>query len=117
MAHWSYLIQIIFGGELLVSNKDSDWDTVKTDKMLLGIPNEEDGDDKVANYRGIGLSDMINCISNNKNARCSIDLALHVLEIMDGILISSKNNSIYKTETSCDQPAPLTEDDIKNLKH
>jgi hypothetical protein len=60
---------------------------------------------------------MVNCISNNKNARCSIDLALHVLEIMDGILISSKNNSIYKTETSCDQPAPLTENDIKNLKH
>ena len=106
-----------FGGELLVSNKDSDWDIVKTDKMFLGIPNEEDGDDKVANYRGIGLSDMVNCISNNKNARCSIDLALHVLEIMDGILISSKNNSIYKTETSCDQPAPLTENDIKNLKH
>jgi predicted dehydrogenase len=106
-----------FGGELLVSNKESNWEVIETDKMLLGIPNAEENDKMVANYRGVGLSDMVNCIANKKNNRCSIELALHVLEIMDGILISSKNNSIYKIKTSCNQPEPFTEDEIKNIKN
>ena len=49
----------------------------------------------IANYRGIGLSEMINAISNNINLRCSLDLSLHVLEVMDGIIVSSqKKNTI-----------------------
>jgi len=46
----------------------------------------------LANYRGIDLSDMVNSITQGKKARCSIDLTLHVLEIMDGILASSENS-------------------------
>ena len=36
------LIQIILGGGLLLSNKDSDWQKIDTDSMLLGKPNVED---------------------------------------------------------------------------
>ena len=105
-----------FGGELLISNNESNWEIIKTDKMLLGIPNEEDGKNKVANYRGIGLSDMVNCISLGKFPRCSLDLALHVLEVMDGILISSKNSSIYEVNTICERPNFLEEDEVAKLK-
>ena len=84
--------------------------------MLLGIPNKKDNNDiMVANYRGIGLSDMVNCIKERKKARCSIDLSLHVLEVMDGILISSENSSIYKTKTSCDKPEYLSEREVGDL--
>ena len=38
----------------------------------------EDNGTKIANYRGIGLSDMIDAIDNNRQARCSLDLAVHV---------------------------------------
>jgi len=105
-----------FGGELKISNKESNWEKITTKDMLLGIPNKEDGDNMVANYRGIGLSDMVNCILNRKKARCSIEFVLHVLEIMDGILISSKNSSIYRTSTTCKRPEFLGEEEIKNLK-
>ena len=76
-----------FGGELLLSNKDSKWERINTNSMLLGIPNQDDNGNMVANYRGIGLSDMVKSIEENKKPRCSLDLALHVLEVMHGILI------------------------------
>ena len=64
---------------------------INNDKMLLGIPNKIDNDgSKIANYRGIGLSDMINSIKNNNKPRCSLDLSLHVLEVMEGIIKSAK---------------------------
>ena len=100
----------------MTSKKESDWIVNSTDKMLLGIPNEVHGDKKLANYRGIGLSDMVSSINNNKEPRCSVDLALHVLEIMDGILISGKNASMYKTTTHCDRPEALGEQEIRSLK-
>ncbi len=85
--------------------------------MLLGIPNKTDGDGSIkANYRGIGLSEMIDSISKNRKARCSLDLSLHVLEIMDGIIKSAEENKSYLLSTNPDQPALLTEEEIKNLK-
>ena len=105
-----------FGGELKLSKKDSDWEVIDTKNMILGKPNTEESDGMVANYRGIGLSDMVNCIKERKKARCSIDLNLHVLEIMNGILISSENSSIYKTITSCDKPEYLGEKEIMSLR-
>tara|TARA_B100001123_G_C15323052_1_gene1028573 strand:+ start:2089 stop:3210 length:1122 start_codon:yes stop_codon:yes gene_type:complete len=105
-----------FGGNLKISKKDSDWIVYSTDKMLLGKPNEIHDNKKLANYRGIGLSDMINSIKNNKKPRCSVDLALHVLEIMDGMLISGKNESIYKVTTHCNRPKAINEEEIRSLK-
>jgi predicted dehydrogenase len=105
-----------FGGKLKISKKDSDWKIIDTKDMFLGIPNKENDDGFVANYRGIGLSDMVNCIKQNKKFRCSIELTLHVLEIMDGILTSSVNTSIYNTITICDKPEFLSENEISRLK-
>jgi len=104
-----------FGGVIKISKKDSNWEVIDTKNMYLGIPNKEDGETMIANYRGIGLSDMVNCINNKKKARCSIDLALHVLEVMDGILTSSEDLLVYKMITSCEQPEYLSEKEIKDL--
>ena len=54
-----------FSGDILISKKDGDWEKINNDQMLLGIPNQsEDNGTKIANYRGIGLSDMIDAIDN-----------------------------------------------------
>ena len=72
-----------FSGDILISNKDQDWQTINNDNMLLGIPNTTDNDGtKIANYRGIGLSDMIQAIQNQGQARCSLDLSIHVLSLI-----------------------------------
>ena len=105
-----------FGGEILLSNKDSDWQTIKTSEMSLGIPNHDDKGKMIANYRGIGLSDMVNNIKLGEQPRCSLRLALHVLEIMEGIIISSKTSNIYKTTTKCLRPDSLEEEEILKLR-
>ena len=105
-----------FGGNLLISKKDYRWETVSTESMLLGIPNQDDNGVMRANYRGIGLSDMISCINNQEFPRCSVDLSIHVLEIMEGILIAAENQKTYSLESSCNQPKLLTESDISKIR-
>ena len=106
-----------FSGEVLISNKDEDWESLNNDKMLLGIPNQLDSDGlKIANYRGIGLSDMIDAINNQRDARCSLELAIHVLEAMHGIMQSSTDHNIYNMKTKSRQPSFLSESEIKKLK-
>jgi predicted dehydrogenase len=107
-----------FSGDILISNKDQDWQTINNDSMLLGIPNKTDNDGtKIANYRGIGLSDMIQAIQNQRQARCSLDLSIHVLEVMEGILNSSTQKEIYHLNTKPPQPKYLSEDEIRKLKN
>ena len=106
-----------FSGDILMSNKEEDWQVINNDKMLLGIPNKTDNNGvKIANYRGIGLSDMIDAISNQREARCSLDLAVHVLEAMEGIIKSSEKKSIYNMSTKPKQPDFLDESEIIKLK-
>ncbi len=106
-----------FSGDIFLSNKNNEWRKINNDKMLLGIPNKIDSDgSKIANYRGIGLSDMINSIFNKKIPRCSLDLSLHVLEVMEGILKSSVSKSIVYINTKPLKPRYLDEEEIKNLK-
>ena len=71
---------------------------------------------KIANYRGIGLSDMINSIANNRDFRCSLELSLHILEIMESIIISANDNKQVNINTKPKQPNPLNDDEILSLK-
>ena len=106
-----------FSGDILISKKEADWQIINNDNMLLGSPNKTDNDgSKIANYRGIGLSDMIDGIKNKRQARCSLDLSLHVLEVMEGILKSSKEKKIYSLKTRPLQPKILDEIEIRKLK-
>jgi len=106
-----------FSGNILLSKKDEDWQIINNDSMLLGIPNKTDNDgSKIANYRGIGLSDMIEAINNQRQARCSLDLAMHVLEVMEGIITSSELNEVYDLKSKPIQPQFLDETEIERLK-
>ena len=106
-----------FSGDILVSNKDKDWKLINNDNMLLGIPNMTDNDGyKIANYRGIGLSDMIDSIKNKRQARCSLALSMHVLEVMEGIIKSAEKEEIYNLKTQPSQPKFFDENEIRKLK-
>ena len=106
-----------FSGDILISHKEEDWQVINNDKMLLGIPNKTDNSgDKIANYRVIGLSDMIDAISHQRQSRCSLDLAVHVLEAMEGIIKSSDERVIYNMKTKPNQPDFLDESEIIKFK-
>ena len=106
-----------FSGDILISYKEENWQTINNDNMALGIPNKTDNNGvKIANYRGIGLTDMIDSINNQRQARCSLDLAVHVLEVMDGIIKSSTDRKIYNIKTKPSQPNFLDDSEIIKLK-
>tara|TARA_B100000886_G_scaffold340089_1_gene307858 strand:+ start:1627 stop:2760 length:1134 start_codon:yes stop_codon:yes gene_type:complete len=106
-----------FSGDIFLSKKNNEWKKIVNNEMLLGVPNKTDNQGiKIANYRGIGLSDMVNSIENKKDFRCSLDLSLHVLEIMEGIILSAKNKRRVNITTKPIQPNPLNEDEILFLK-
>ena len=106
-----------FSGDILISHKEEDWQIINNDKMLLGIPNKTDNNgSKIANYRGVGLSDMIDAIHNQRQSRCSLDLAVHVLEAMEGIIKSSDDRVNYHMQTKPNQPDFLDDSEVVKLK-
>lgn len=60
------------------------------------------------NSRGIGLSDMADCLlSGRKDHRANGKMALHVLEIMEKIHTSSDEHREIKLESTCERPAAM----------
>ena len=60
------------------------------------------------NSRGLGLSDMADRILNGREShRACGDLALHVLEIMEAIHVSSDQRCQVKLESTCTRPEPM----------
>jgi len=105
----------MFGGEIKICDeKKSDWKTIKTDDMNLGRLNtnrtggekndKANEDPTSANFRGIGVCEMIDSIKENKINRCSGELSLHVLEIMQSILKSAKIDEKVNLESVTNIP-------------
>ena len=60
------------------------------------------------NSRGLGVWDMADCIlTGRKDLRASGKLALHVLEIMEMIHVSSDNKAQVDLQSACDRPTPM----------
>lgn len=57
--------------------------------------------------RGVGATEMAWAIRAGRPHRASMDLAAHVVEIVDGILESAKMGASYVMRTSCPRPEPL----------
>ena len=69
----------------------------------------------VANYRGVGVSEMINAIEKGIKNRCSGELSLHVLDIMDSILESGKSNKKTNLRSECEIPQYFSEEENGTL--
>jgi predicted dehydrogenase len=61
----------------------------------------------IDNSRGIGLADMAYAIRYGKKQHASGELALHVLEVLTGILESSKENRFIEIHNDCTTPTPF----------
>ena len=59
------------------------------------------------NSRGIGLVDMAYAIRDGRPARAGGEMALHAMEVMEGILASARDGSFHEMTTTCERPAPL----------
>ena len=65
-----------------------------------------------ANYRGVGLSDMIFSIENDCEHRCNEKLILHVLDMLDTTIQSAKKLSTLNLRTTCSKTKQFTESEV-----
>jgi predicted dehydrogenase len=86
-----------FGGPLFLCRPDEDWQEVEIEHAYA------DG-----NYRSIGLADMAEAIRQDRPHRASGGLALHVLEVMEGMIRSAEGAGIIEIETRLERPAALS---------
>ena len=95
-----------FGGSIqLCTEKNGEWKTIETNENNLGkinVENSKKTNEKpgIANYRGIGVSEMVDSIKNNRINRCNGELSLHVLDILDTIIKSAKEDKKLEFRSS-----------------
>ncbi len=68
-----------------------------------------------ANYRMLGVADLVRALGEGRAPRASGDLALHVLEIMEATLASSEIRSAVAIAGTVAQPPLLGEDEARSL--
>lgn len=105
-----------FGGDVTITDiagartKIDPWD------HPFGKPNQTDNSgNSRANYRTAGLADMMQSIDEGRAARCSLDVALHAVDVMTSILKAGETGQVVTLTTTCERPAPLGPDDARAL--
>jgi predicted dehydrogenase len=96
-----------FGGDLEVTRRDGETTVVEPWQHPFGKPNEDHKGRMLANYRTAGLADMAAAISGGRDARCSLDRALHGVEVMTACLKSGETGQFVTLQTTCTRPAAL----------
>jgi len=81
----------------------------------FGKPNEKHNAGVMANYRTAGLADMALAILAGRPHRCSLELALHSVDVMTAILASGESGKFVTLQTTCERPAALGIKDAKAL--
>lgn len=104
-----------FGGKLEKSGAGPDIEEVTVWDHPFGVPNQEHPHGAVANYRCAGLADMAVAIGEGRPHRCSMDLALHAVDVMVSILESGETGQFIDMTTTCERPAALGPDEAKAL--
>lgn len=88
-----------FEGDIKVCSGKDDWETISQEHLY--------GD---GNYRILGLADMAQAIVNGRPHRASLELSLHVLEVMEGILSSAEQERVIHLKHQCARPEPMRSD-------
>jgi predicted dehydrogenase len=104
-----------FGGTVRFSKKGKPVKKAPKWDHPFGVPNEQHSQGKMANYRTAGLADMAIAITEGRPHRCSLDAALHAVDVMMGILKSGETGKFVEMQTSCERPAALGIKDAKAL--
>ncbi|MGI9391066.1 MAG: Gfo/Idh/MocA family protein [Boseongicola sp.] len=104
-----------FGGDLATATRDGAISAVTPWDHPFGVPNEENSGGSQANYRAAGLADMAQAIAEGRPHRCSLELALHAVDVMTSILNSGETGSFVELTTTCERPAALSADHARAL--
>lgn len=104
-----------FGGVVEASGRNKDIQPLKDWDHPFSKANQEHPNGPRANYRTAGLADMAVALIEGRDIRCSIDRALHGVDVMTSILKSGAEGNFIATTTTCTKPAALGIDEALAL--
>lgn len=106
-----------FAGVISYSSKGDDYIEVDSSGGPFGKSNWpwSGGPMTRANYRMLGVSDLVDAVRSNREPRCSGRLAAHVVEVMEAILSSAGKRAFVAVKSRVERPAPLTAAVAKRL--
>jgi predicted dehydrogenase len=96
-----------FGGTVGLTQRDKPVKKLPAWKHALGVPNQQSPRGPLANYRTVGLADMALAILEGRPHRCSLEFALHAIDIMTAVLQSGETGRFVTLTTTCERPAAL----------
>ena len=104
-----------FGGTVSLSEHGAEWRDFDSDGELYGTRNWPYAAPDRANYRMLGVADLVRALEEGRAPRASGDLALHVLDIMEAILASGESQQSITIDGTLQQPPLLGEDEARSL--
>lgn len=104
-----------FGGDVLITEQAGEAEVLADDGHPFGIPNQDHGQGKMANYRTVGLADMAQSITEGRDYRCSFDRALHAVDVMTSIIKSGETGDFVDISTPCSRPEALGKAEAENM--
>ena len=104
-----------FGGTLAISRGGAAWEDLPTDTLLHGGRNWPFAAPDRANYRMLGVADLVSALAAGRLPRASGALALHVLDVMEAILDAAATGQARFVDGTVAQPDPLSESEAADL--
>ncbi|WP_299770047.1 Gfo/Idh/MocA family oxidoreductase [uncultured Tateyamaria sp.] len=104
-----------FSGDVEIVSAEGETTALETETHPFGIPNQENNGVAKANYRTAGLADMAAAMNADRPHRCSLELALHAVDVMTSILEAGERGEMVTLTTTCERPEPLTADAAQAL--
>ena len=99
-----------------IGGKDGSLTALERWDHPFGVPNQDNPDrGPLANYRTAGLADMVAALVEGRDARCSLERALHGVEVMTACLKSGEAGEFVTLTTTCTRPAALSPDEARAL--
>ncbi|MDP3897344.1 MAG: Gfo/Idh/MocA family oxidoreductase [Mesorhizobium sp.] len=104
-----------FGGEVRYTKGNAEAKALPKWPHPFSVPNQQHSQGMMANYRTAGLADMAMGILAGRPHRCSLDFALHAVDVMTAILKSGETSKFVDMQTTCERPAALGVAEAKAL--
>jgi predicted dehydrogenase len=104
-----------FGGTNSLSRRGADWEAFATESDPFGAINWPVAAPNRANYRFLGVADLVRAIRTGRQPRASGALALHVLDVMEAALRSGETKESIAIGQADVQPTPLGLDEARSL--
>lgn len=104
-----------FGGNVEASGRNKDIKLLEAWEHPFGVANQESPQGPRANYRTAGLADLVAALGSGRDARCSLDRALHGIDVMTAILRSGEEGQFIELSTTCTRPEALGIDEALAL--